>query len=228
MHLTTLRRTLERAMERDIANVVLMRVARDRAKRIRLKQKFLLLMRMRTAVVTWNHLTTDALQDPADCAWHVMYKSTARGSFINTVSIDPDSFDYLLHHSSLHYIVKSGPGKQGHPAKFIGKHSVLACILHFYTAAVEAKTRCELFGVPPTTFSRVMANEEVALFKCLQDLPEAAIRFPNKAEQHEWARLTNMKEPVVQGVWGFVDGKNYKVQEPTPSDLQKAYYNGLW
>jgi len=31
---------------------------------------------------------------------------------------------------------------------------------------------------------------------------------------------------MVQRKWGFIDGKNYRVQEPTNSDIQNAYYNG--
>ncbi|KAG2841871.1 hypothetical protein PC113_g18934 [Phytophthora cactorum] len=45
--------------------------------------------------------------------------------------------------------------KRGRPPKFIFKHAVLACLLHFCMAAVESKTLCELFGVPPATLSHV-------------------------------------------------------------------------
>ncbi|EGZ24545.1 hypothetical protein PHYSODRAFT_479272, partial [Phytophthora sojae] len=40
------------------------------------------------------------------------------------------------------------------------------------------------------------------------------------------SRLTQAREPLVEGIWGFVDGKNYRVQEPTRADLQNANYNG--
>ncbi|KAG6948915.1 hypothetical protein JG688_00014871 [Phytophthora aleatoria] len=84
-----------------------------------------------------------------------MYASRDRGSFIAVVSIDPDSFDYLREAFSRCYTVKSGMGKRGRPPKFIFKHAVLACLLHFCMAAVESKTLCELFGVPPATLSHV-------------------------------------------------------------------------
>ncbi|KAG6948488.1 hypothetical protein JG688_00015066 [Phytophthora aleatoria] len=86
-----------------------------------------------------------------------MYASRDRGSFIAVVSIDPDVFDCLLQEFSWCYTVKSGLGKRGRPPEFNFRHAVLACVLHFYTAAVESKTLCELFGVPPATLSRVLA-----------------------------------------------------------------------
>ena len=100
-------------------------------------------------------------------------------------------------------------------------------LLHSYTAAGENKTLCELFGVPPATLSRVLNIASEALSQTLKGLPEASIRFPDKETQLRWAALTNAREPLVKGVWGFVDGKNYRVQEPTNSDLQNAMYNGI-
>lgn len=35
-----------------------------------------------------------------------------------------------------------------------------------------------------------------------------------------------MKEPLVKGRWGFIDGKNYRVQEPTNAAIQNGMYNG--
>ena len=35
-----------------------------------------------------------------------------------------------------------------------------------------------------------------------------------------------MKEPLVKGRWGFIDGKNYRVQEPSNATVQNGMYNG--
>lgn len=35
-----------------------------------------------------------------------------------------------------------------------------------------------------------------------------------------------IKEPLVKGRWGFIDGKNYRVQEPSNSAIQNGMYNG--
>src|SRR5438874_1942118 len=91
---------------------------------------------------------------------------------------------------------------------------------------MEAKTLCELFGIPSSTLSRILQNAETALEQCLRDIPEAKITWPSYTEQQEWAIWVERKEPLLKGRWGFVDGKNYKVQKPTNSDLQNVMYNG--
>ena len=35
-----------------------------------------------------------------------------------------------------------------------------------------------------------------------------------------------MKETIVKGRWGFIDGKNYYVQEPSNAFVQNCHYNG--
>ncbi|KAF4041497.1 putative DDE Tnp4 domain-containing protein [Phytophthora infestans] len=71
-----------------------------------------------------------------------------------------------------------------------------------------------------------LANAEVALHASLKVLPDASISVPSKEQQVEWANLTQAREPLIQGILGFVVGKNYRVQEPTNADLQNAHYNG--
>ena len=201
-------------------------LALRRARRRRLFT-LLTLFRIRMALKERNYLIASSLIEPTFSPWYNIYERRDRGSFISVVSIDPNTFDYLLEKFSAHYIVKTGPGKRGRPPKFVNKHAVLACLLHSYTAAVENKTLCELFGVPPATLSRVLNIASEALSQTLKGLPEASIRFPDKETQLRWAALTNAREPLVKGVWGFVDGKNYRVQEPTNGDLQNAMYNGI-
>jgi hypothetical protein len=42
----------------------------------------------------------------------------------------------------------------------------------------------------------------------------------------ELASMTQAQEPSLSGVWGFLDGLNLRVQEPSNRDLQNAHYNG--
>ncbi|KAE9247391.1 hypothetical protein PF004_g4351 [Phytophthora fragariae] len=84
----------------------------------------------------------------------------------------------------------------------------------------------ELFGIPPATLSRVLHKAEIALDKALQEIPDAQVRYPSKHQQRQWARRVQEKEPLLDGVWGFVDGKNYRVQSPANADLRNAHYNG--
>ncbi|KAF0683353.1 hypothetical protein As57867_024518, partial [Aphanomyces stellatus] len=177
----------------------------------RRRHRRLALMRLRGTLRERNAIESIALQgDQADAAWYSMYRSRNIPSFLTTVSLPPDAFDELLRVFSVEYSVLSGPGRRGRPPRILHKHAVLAMVLHFYTAAVEHKTIQELFGVPPTTFSRVMSNAEEALERSLRRMPELS----------DGRRCSNNK-----GVFAFVDGKNYRVQAPSNADLQNAQYN---
>ena len=83
-----------------------------------------------------------------------------------------------------------------------------------------------MFGVVPSTLSRLLEKAEAALDIALSRLPEAGIYWPTFEEQREWAFLVQNKDDAVEGRFGFVDGKNYSVQEPSASDIQNAMYNG--
>jgi hypothetical protein len=103
---------------------------------------------------------------------------------------------------------------------------VLSLLLHKYASRSDLKSLCELFGSPPATTSRTLRKAEEALEKTLAAMPDAAIRWPTAAEQLEWGALVQEREPIISKKFGFIDGKNYRVQQPTDTDLQNALYNG--
>ncbi|KAJ8558685.1 hypothetical protein ON010_g8765 [Phytophthora cinnamomi] len=188
-------------------------------------KKLLALMRIRITLRERNYLIANVLISPSESLWSVMYEAQDDSAFLVAVSLPVKEFNLLLAAFSRHYIVKSGPGKRGRPAQLISKNNVLACVLHFYMAAAEAKTLCKLFRVPPATLSRVLKHAEAALAKALRDLPAARICWPSFAEQQQWAASVALKEPLIRGCFCFADGKNYAVHAPTSSDLQNAYKN---
>jgi hypothetical protein len=44
--------------------------------------------------------------------------------------------------------------------------------------------------------------------------------------QRIWSALVTRKEPLLKKKFGFIDGKNYRVQKPGDAELQNAQYNG--
>ena len=44
--------------------------------------------------------------------------------------------------------------------------------------------------------------------------------------QRRWGDLVTRKEPLLTKKWGFIDGKKYRVQKPSDSELQNSMYNG--
>jgi len=203
-----------------------LRAIQDQRERQRQCQRAILL-RIRSSLRERNFIRSISLPcDQEQSAWYHIYSTRDVSTFISVVSIPPREFDDLLNSFAHYYIVKSGPGKRGRPPRVVAKHAVLALLLHYYTHATEHKTLCELFAVPPSTLSRVLSNAEVALGEALNVISDAAVKWPSIPLQQRWAQLTNEREPLVEGVFAFVDGKNFRVQQPSDADLQNAMYNG--
>ena len=117
-------------------------------------------------------------------------------------------------------------GRGGRPPRLVDKHAVLAMVLTFYCDPCNQKRIVELCGIPRSTQSRTLKNAECALFEALHHLRDAQVRWPKHADQVEWANAVTRKESMLTFKFGFIDGKNYRVQKPGNSDLQNAYYNG--
>jgi hypothetical protein len=189
------------------------------------KRKALLLMRLRGMIRERSYLTSQALIPSATSPWNQLDKAGTDKNFLNILGLTRGVFDALLHVFSQHYIIRSGPGRRGRPTRLLDKRTVLALLLHFYTSMLDIKILCELFGSPPSTTQRTLRNAEAALELALAEIPDAAIRWPSETEQKMWAGWITTKEPVITKKFGFIDGKNYRVQEPTHSNLQNAMYN---
>ena len=91
---------------------------------------------------------------------------------------------------------------------------------------MEYKELCSLFGAGPAVISRVIRRGELALSSALNRIKDARVSWPDKNTQREWGMLVNKKYPLIEGRFGFIDGKNYPVQAPTNSEKQNAMYNG--
>ena len=75
-------------------------------------------------------------------------------------------------------------------------------------------------------YLRTLRKAETALLLTLKSIPEALIVWPSMDLQRFWAALVKRKEPLLKKKFGFIDGKNYRVQKPSDAELQNAQYNG--
>ncbi|KAE8970346.1 hypothetical protein PR002_g27143 [Phytophthora rubi] len=85
---------------------------------------------------------------------------------------------------------------------------------------MEQSSLSMLFGVPPSTLSRILLRAEDALSKALHGYAPARISWPSPTRQAELAKLVEAREPLLKYTFGFIDGKNFKVH------LQNAMHNG--
>ncbi|ORY34188.1 hypothetical protein BCR33DRAFT_511598 [Rhizoclosmatium globosum] len=201
-------------------------LAQERRHNRQQKRQLAMMLRIKLSIRTRHFIKTTSLGNANASAWQHLYHGPDEGSFVVSTSLTRAAFQTLLAEFSKHYNVKSGPGKAGRPPKATYKSTILGLLLCFYTGTSDGASLCREFAMPPSTLYRVLHNAEVALDKALRSLKDAQIRWPTYAEQVEWGWLVERKESVVKCKFGFVDGKNFRVQQPSHQDLQNAMYNG--
>jgi hypothetical protein len=184
----------------------------------------LLLLRRREQIRTRSYITADALVDKSQIEWNTFYEKANDNNFVAALSITRDGFEYLLELFRKEYSCKSDPGRKGRPN--IPASTALALLLTFYRDQCGLTFLGKLFGMTSSTVSWILNKSERALLKVPSVLPESAIRWPTFEEQRNCALAVERKYPGIVGRWGFVDGKNYRVEKPTNALLQNAMFNG--
>ncbi|ETO77486.1 hypothetical protein F444_07323 [Phytophthora nicotianae P1976] len=179
----------------------------------------------RAAMRTRHYLTVSCLDTPCLAAWMALYRDGLDTNFINATSLTRAAFKKLLRRFSRFYHLPSA-GSRGRPPKLRYHHQALGLVLCFYVRSMESSTLCMLFGVPPSTLSLSLRKAEDALSRALRDFSPARISRPSPSRQRELATLVNGHEPLLKHTFGFIDGKNFRVQQPSNADLQNAMYNG--
>ena len=197
------------------------------AKLVLAQTSLLLLQRWKNSIRLRTKLHSSCLLRSVTLSpWYKLYATGTDEELIGVISLNRFGFELLLSEFKKHYKIKSGPGKRGRPRRVRDFHCVLAIILHSFCSPAESKTWQEFFGVVPSTLSRLIIAGRKALEKSLDNLPEAAIRWPSLQEQITMALKVQRKESVIRGRWGFIDGKNYRVQDSGDAMKQNGMYNG--
>ncbi|KAG3065155.1 hypothetical protein PI124_g22303 [Phytophthora idaei] len=179
----------------------------------------------RTAMRARHYLTAQCLDTPCEAAWMALYTYGHDKNFLNATSLTRAAFQQLLRRFMRFYHI-ARPSSRGRPPKLRYHHQALGLILCFYVGSMKNGTLCMLFGVPPSTLSRTLRKAEEALSRSLDGYAPARIAWPSPSRQRELAEMVRSREPLLHHTFGFIDGKNLRVQQPSNADLQNAMYNG--
>ena len=171
-----------------------------------------------------NYITSHCLRNVEESDWITVYRNGTDANFITLTSLNRASFEHLLVAFTGEYVIYTSvyTGE-----KLLRHRQALGCILTFYCDTIGGnKHLCQIFAIPPSTLSRVLLRAKTALQRALESLHEAEIRWPTLVEQREWATKVEGKNAglneLVKGRWGFIDGKNFKVQTPSNAEMQNA------
>ncbi|KAI9916134.1 hypothetical protein PsorP6_018002 [Peronosclerospora sorghi] len=181
---------------------------------------------VRLATRVRNYVTAAALPRPFESPWAMLDRYGDDTDFMAMMRLNRAAFDALVVPFTRNYEVRSGPGRSGRPTRLQNYRAALTLVLQFYGSLSDLKHLCSVFLIPPDTASRCLAKAEEALSLALDSVADAEVCWPTAREQVEWGRMVENREPLVTKKFGFIDGKNYQVHQPSRAEVQNAYYNG--
>lgn len=184
----------------------------------------LLYERRRMQIRTRHDADKNSLPPPILSPSRFLLRSLSDTAYISRLGLPVAAFYSLLRpfHHLVPHRVRGCPGRP--PS--ITPSQALALVLEFYSSTGELKTLGALYGLTSKRVSTWLQRAEVALYNVLERSFLARICWPSLDKQREWANHMLAYFPLVPNRFGYVDGKNLPVQEPTDVDLQNAMYNG--
>ena len=93
---------------------------------------------------------------------------------------------------------------------------------------MKAKHLALIFGVLPNTVTTIINKMSKRIVIALQNHPLAKIQFPTIDEIQELCEMVREREPMIDDVFGFLDGLALPVQCSPDLNIQNAFYNGYY
>ncbi|KAI9331008.1 hypothetical protein BD770DRAFT_449470 [Pilaira anomala] len=171
------------------------------------------------------------LHTPRDSAAYKLLSGRDDDAYICHLGLDTCAFDQLLKEFKKVYPVRRNRGR----SRALSTKMVLALGLMWIHGTMRQETLCLIFGVPAATVSRSKRMALLTLdrvFKNTSNDCRWEIRWPNVNEMETFNQMilnntsSDYKREVLNGVFGFVDGLNLKIDEPSDFFEQNAYYHG--
>lgn len=108
----------------------------------------------------------------------------------------------------------------------MGTYDVLGLVLAYMHSSMTQNWLCQLFAVTPSTLNRYLLDGKTALLCTLKSLRLARVKWPSARHKALLAARVQRAQPALKGCFGFVDGLNLRIHEPSDPLVQNAYYNG--
>ena len=179
------------------------------------------LMQIRTR----HEPTSESVPHPLESASACLLRCADDAAYISRLGLPRSAFYSKLLPPFHRLVPHRRVGKPGRPPK-LNPAQALALTLEFYASTCELKTLGALYGLTARQAGRWLQRGEAALFAVLHSEPLARVCWPSFVTQRAWGGHMQQYFPLVPNRFGYVDGKNLPVQEPSDVDLQNAMYNG--
>lgn len=166
--------------------------------------------------------------------WTRLYEHREDRAFITTMGINTSTFDTILKagFEQLWYIQpipRPDARTAIHPragGRSLDAAGGLGLVLHWLSSTMRQISLQQIFALVPSTVSRYLRFALSILLKVLRQMPHAAITWPRGDEFLELSGYVSMRHPLLQGVFGSIDGLNLPCQVSSDVEIENATYNG--
>ena len=102
----------------------------------------------------------------------------------------------------------------------------LGLILHWLSSTMRQISLQQIFALVPSTVSRYIRFSLSILLEVLRRMPHARITWPQGDEFLELSGYVSARHPLLEGVFGSIDGLNLPCQVSSNVEMENATYNG--
>jgi hypothetical protein len=166
--------------------------------------------------------------------WIRLYTSYEDRAFITTMGVDTATFRTILAAGFGHLwytlpILRPdtrvvGPPRAGR--RSLDAEGGLGLVLHWLSSTMRQISLQQIFALVPSTVSRYLRFALSILLKVLREMRSAAITWPRGDEFFELSGYVSMRHPLLDGVFGSIDGLNLPCQVSSDIEMENATYNG--
>lgn len=175
------------------------------------------------------------LPDPrVDTPWTRLYSSYDDCAFITTMGVDTSTFRAILTAGFGHLwftlpITRPDAHTAGNPRagrRSLSAEGGLGLVLHWLSSTMRQISLQQIFALVPSTVSRYLRFALSILLKVLKEMPSATITWPHGHEFLELSSYVSARHPLLDGVFGSIDGLNLPCQVSSNIEMENATYNG--
>ena len=166
--------------------------------------------------------------------WTRLYQNREDRAFITTMGVNVSTFNTILkagfeHLWNTHSIPRPDKPPTAHPRA--GRRSLdsaggLGLVLHWLSSTMRYVNLQQIFALVPSTVTRYLRFALSNLLQVLREMPHAAIAWPQGDEFQELSGYVSVRHPLLQGVFGSIDGLNLPCQVSSDIEMENATYNG--
>ena len=166
--------------------------------------------------------------------WIHLYENHEDQVFITTMGIDTSTFHIILEASFRHlWYTQPIPCPDTHTTihtqpmkRSLDTTGGLGLVLHWLSSTMQQVSLQQIFALMPSTISRYLSFALSILLEVLRLMPHTAITWPQGNEFLKLSGYVSMQHPLLQGVFGSIDGLNLPCQVSSNVEMENATYNG--